>query len=307
MATKRNIKKAKIQRYYRTVIIAFAIVAFVLFALIAYFSFSNTIINVSINEENYSTSSLILISRELPIEQSVNNLVAGVLLEKSIEHTKEFTELTAESEVPDKAKGKVIIYNKYSQPQPLIATTRLLSESGILFRTDTRVDVPVGGQVEVSITADQPGEIGEIGPSRFTIPGLWTGLQDKIYAESTEPMTGGTIITTAATQENIDQAKDATFQEAYNIVMDELEKELKTINTDYKINAYKKSLLSEEASVAPDTQADSFSVTTSLNVVSLSFNEDEVQSLAMEHIKDNLPENMKFTLDTDKPFTYTID
>jgi len=90
-----------------------------------------------------------------------------------------------------KATGSVRITNRYSRAQPLIPTTRLLSKEGVLFRTTAHVLVPAGGSVDVSVEADQPGQLGDIGPSTFIIPGLWAGIQDKITGSSGKPMSGG--------------------------------------------------------------------------------------------------------------------
>ncbi len=307
MTKKKSIHKIKIQNYYRTLIITFSIAVVIVLALIVYFSFSNTIIWVTVSDEPYTVSTLIEIVNNPEDENTSEPAVAGVVFESNVSLTNEYAEVTVGSEVESKATGQVTIHNNYSSTQPLIATTRLLSETGILFRTDERVDVPPGGQVSVSVTADQPGLAGEVEPMRFTIPGLWPGLQDKIYGESTEKMTGGTTTTTVATLDNIVKAKNDNFQAAYNQALDDIETQLNYLNADYKIQATKKELLSEEASVEPNAQVNSFYVTTSLHVVALSYNADEVIALAHEKTAGQLPNNTKLTLDTDTPYTYVID
>jgi hypothetical protein len=44
--------------------------------------------------------------------------------------------------------------------------------------------VPAGASVPAEVYADQPKQDQVIGAELFTIPGLWEGIQDKIYAES---------------------------------------------------------------------------------------------------------------------------
>lgn len=101
-----------------------------------------------------------------------------------------------------KARGSVIIYNEYSsEPQTLVATTRLETTDGKIFRLTEGVVVPgmtdIGGKkepgaVEVSVIADQSGETYNIGPSTFTIPGFKSGPKfEKFFAKSTKTMTGG--------------------------------------------------------------------------------------------------------------------
>ncbi|HUO55986.1 MAG TPA: hypothetical protein VMU27_00920, partial [Candidatus Paceibacterota bacterium] len=98
-----------------------------------------------------------------------------------------------------KASGNITVYNNYSASSiKLIANTRFETAGGLIFRTPAVVVIPgkqgsTPGQVEITIAADQAGEEYNIGPSRFTIPGLQAtpAMYNGIYAVSTNPMTGG--------------------------------------------------------------------------------------------------------------------
>ena len=93
---------------------------------------------------------------------------------------------------PGVAKGTVTLHNDSAFDQPLIATTRLLTPDGIIFRIKDRVLVPANGTVEVAVYADKEGATGNIGPVlKFTIPGLREDTQKVIYASSDKAMTGG--------------------------------------------------------------------------------------------------------------------
>lgn len=100
-----------------------------------------------------------------------------------------------------KARGKVMIYNEYSSShQTLVATTRLLSESGKIFRLVDDAIVPgfkktnngiEAGTIQVDVIADGLGEEYIIGPSKFFIPGFKSINEEKyskIYAKSEEAM-----------------------------------------------------------------------------------------------------------------------
>jgi hypothetical protein len=58
-----------------------------------------------------------------------------------------------------------------------------------LFRLKQPVDVPANGQVTDEIYTDNTSQDMSIGQTSFTIPGLWSGLQDKIYAQSNAAFT----------------------------------------------------------------------------------------------------------------------
>ncbi|MCX6765610.1 MAG: hypothetical protein NT136_01455 [Candidatus Moranbacteria bacterium] len=136
-----------------------------------------------------------------------------------------------------KARGKVVIYNEYSNSsQPLVATTRLLSSDGKLFRLVKGVTVPgmtsvegkaQPGAIEAEVIADESGESYNIGLSEFSIPGFEGGPKyEKFYARSTKPMTsggsGGTA-TPIVSQQDIDEAK----RKAETEIKAQLEEELK--------------------------------------------------------------------------------
>jgi len=91
---------------------------------------------------------------------------------------------SGEEFVGEEIKGRVRIINNYNKDQALVATTRLLSPDNKLYRLKEAVNVPAGGEAAVDIYADKPSEEMAIGATTFTIPGLWVGLQDKIYARS---------------------------------------------------------------------------------------------------------------------------
>lgn len=126
-----------------------------------------------------------------------------------------------------KAHGSVVIYNQYdSSPQTLIATTRLESSDGKIFRLVKNVIVPgsttVAGEVKpgaitAEVIADRSGSEYNIDQANFTIPGFKDGPKyDKFYAKATDPIAGGSIDDTAAvtggtvTQADIDGARQKT-------------------------------------------------------------------------------------------------
>lgn len=101
-----------------------------------------------------------------------------------------------------KARGTVVLYNNFStEPQPLVATTRLESSDGKLFRLSESVTVPgmvtslgknESGAIEAKIIADQSGEEYNIDATTFTIPGFKGGPKyEKFSAKSTKTFSGG--------------------------------------------------------------------------------------------------------------------
>ncbi|MCX6701960.1 MAG: hypothetical protein NTX96_02065 [Candidatus Zambryskibacteria bacterium] len=103
---------------------------------------------------------------------------------------------TDEQKVDIKAKGVIVVYNKGSQPQKLIATTRFETPEGLIYRALTALTIParttVDGHVEVTVEADASGEKYNITQKDFTVPGFkGTPKYTQIYARSKTEMTGG--------------------------------------------------------------------------------------------------------------------
>ncbi len=139
-----------------------------------------------------------------------------------------------------KAHGKIVIYNEYSSsPQPLVATTRFLSEDGKLFRLVSGVTVPgmdksgtepKPGTVEADVIADESGDSFNISPAKFTIPGFKDSGSEKyqkFYAKSESSMTGGGSgssgeSTKALSQSDIDSAKSSIITELNSDIKDKL-------------------------------------------------------------------------------------
>ncbi len=110
---------------------------------------------------------------------------------------------TTTAVVSQKASGKIIIYNNYSDAsQTLITNTRFETPDGLIYRIQKSVVVPgmttkagkaVPGSVEVTVYADQPGAQYNIAPSDFTIPGFQSNSAEYagFYGRSDGSITGG--------------------------------------------------------------------------------------------------------------------
>lgn len=123
----------------------------------------------------------------------------------------------------EKARGTVVISNNYStESQPLVATTRLETEDGKIFRLVKGVTVPgiteisgnrEPGAIEAEVIADQSGKDYNVGPSTFTVPGFKGGPKYAGFsAKSTSAMVGGGAenddAVSAVAQSDIDRALD---------------------------------------------------------------------------------------------------
>lgn len=113
---------------------------------------------------------------------------------------------TGNDYVSQKATGRVKIYNAFNvSPQALVATTRFITDSGILFRLPKAITIPAAKKdaqgniipqfIETDLIADQPGEGSNIeGEIKLRIPGFKGGSKyDGFYAVSQTGFSGGSI------------------------------------------------------------------------------------------------------------------
>ncbi|MBI2439690.1 MAG: hypothetical protein HYV45_03790 [Candidatus Moranbacteria bacterium] len=139
-----------------------------------------------------------------------------------------------------KASGTVILSNNYSaEPQSLVATTRLETGDGKIYRLVKGVTVPgmvtsngkkEAGMIEAEVIADQAGEEYNITPSTFTIPGFKGGPKYEAFsAKSSKAMlgggSGGTDVAVIA-KVDLETAERDAKESARNAFLEEIRGEL---------------------------------------------------------------------------------
>ncbi len=228
------------------------------------------------------------------------------------------------------AQGQVTVVNNYSKSQTLIERTRFLTEDGKLYRLDRRVTIPAGGRATVSVTADQPGAAFAIGPTKFTIPGLWIDLQKLIYGESSaaftlrtgsattpDPAPAPTPVTPPAptstvpgerrlvTQQNIDDAYQALTEQ----VVEQAKRTLAASITDPRLNgaAYFVNTTAKSSTVRPGQVAGNFTAQVDVEVIGVFYSAEDMQNLIRSRLRQHLPDGQEFLPFNDQDFIYTLE
>jgi len=174
---------------YSSFVWKFAAVFVFIFLLIFFTSFSSLNIDIVPKTETLNESTLIKVTTDNSSKTASfidpRDEVKGLIEEMEINFEKEFS-ASGEEFVGEEIIGRVKIVNDYSRSQSLVRTTRLHAPDGKEYRINEAVNIPAGGEVWVDIYVESPSRDLAISPTKFTIPGLWSGLQDYIYAESEE-------------------------------------------------------------------------------------------------------------------------
>lgn len=298
------VRKGPQLNLYRKIAYSFIVLTLALLAVIFYFSFIKVTITIIPMEERISNNLIIDIIDKEKNETMSPGEVSGVV--ESIEVKEEKIYKSSGSEIiGGETTGKVIIINNYNKNQPLVATTRLLSPDNKLFRIKNTVNVPAGGTAEVEVYADKPGSDTAIGPTKFTIPGLWAGLQDKIYAESKEAMEYIENAKKSITQSDIDNG----IKDIRDKLLKKAEKEVGEKYKNYNQTLYD----IDENSVSIDIQGkvgeekNEFIIVMTTAVVVVAFDDESIKEMAKDKLTSVIASDKSLKEFNENNIIYSLD
>lgn len=214
--------------------------------------------------------------------------------------TKEFS-ATGKDIIAERARGKAHIINRFSSaPQTLVAGTRFVTDTGVLFRLQKSVIVPgakivqekiVPQSIDVELIADAPGEQANIGgQTALTIPGFkGSPKYDGFSAVAPQGFSGGFQGSAAIVSK--DDLKNAQ-EEVTKLVFDALKAEIgrKIPQGFYSVDALRTVEITKIAAPAAGTRADHFSVSADAAGRAMVFHEEDavalVTSFALQDAKD---------------------
>lgn len=271
-------------RMYQRIAVGFVVVTLLLLLVVLYLSIARATIHVVPIPRLVSTE----VSAEVVPDPVNEGEMTGVVVVETYTKAKTFT-LPNEGGTPveEKAGGMVTLINKTGTAQPLVATTRLLSEEGVLFRIDENTVVPANGQVDVMAFADKAGLSGEIGPTQFTIPGLPTSQQDDIYAVSVESMTGGVQYVRVLSEQDLADAltslQDEILLEAKPLMEQGVDRSVFTADVSTV------ELLQRKSDTQPGTEAGMFTVEVTAEVTAVYYDPSLVTNYVEANLSQQLP------------------
>ena len=283
-----NIKPRRSIRLYKNIAYGFIGLTVVMLAFMFYFMFVKVTIVLIPNQERVSNNMIFDIFDQENNDRESLAGIPGVV--QQIEISEEHVYDSSGTEVIGKeAVGRVTIINNYNKNQPLVATTRLLSAESKLYRIKETVNVPAGGSLEVEIYADDPSPEMAVESTRFTIPGLWAGLQDKIYAESKEAVVYQQKVKKHVTQDDLENSK----RELKQLLLAKAKAEINESYSTYSQIIYKidESSIKGETFAEVEEEINEFRSTMSAKVVVVAFDDKASANLARQKFTTGLSEN----------------
>jgi hypothetical protein len=302
---------------YRRLVIKFVCLVLILAGIVAYFSFSELTVSLNLKGENINDSLLLKVvspsasstiatasSTLLASDQTdPRELVSGTIQDLKVKAVKTYP-ATGETYLGEDISGQVNIINNYNKSQALVATTRILSPDNKLFRIKDAVNVPAGGQVAVAIYTDKPTADMAISPATFTIPGLWAGLQDKIYAQSDTAFTYQQKVKKYVNSSDLDQAA----QDINNTLMADAKSQLDTsiaTSGNWLYTNNNPATITMDAKI--NDKVDQFTAQAAGEIVAVSFNKDQAAKLAQAKLNLLVPDDKELTDFNPANIIYSLD
>lgn len=299
-----TVKPGESKKIYGRIAFSFVALTLILVAAVLYFGLiSLTIVIIPAQEKIADSSTVEIISRT-----SGSNLapeqIYGVVKQVSVEQSKEFSS-SGKEVLGEEAVGKITIINNYVKNQPLIATTRLLSSDNNLFRLKNTVNVPAGGRVQVEVYADTAKPGMAVGPGKFTLPGLWAGLQDKIYAQSQESIKYSQKVKYTIQQSDIDKA----VNQLKNDLLANAKNQVGQAYKDYAqaLFAVDNNSVSREVNGKVGEAKEKFSVKMKILVTVVAFNDDEIYNQVKAKLAAALADDKEVSKFSKQDMSYALE
>jgi hypothetical protein len=270
---------------YRKIASVFVLLTIVLVFIIFYYSLTYAYITIIPEKQDAQLTFTALITENDDAVDMQKGIFEGVLIDREVTQTQSFA-ATSTKTVQLDARGTVTLINTSDRPQPLVATTRLLTESEDLFRISETVSVPANGEVEVAYYQDNPqAAVDLVVGQRLTIPGLNEARQQEVYAELTNPPTGESVEITYASKEDLDAAIDE--------VVTMMEEEIRETIPDNSLVVLETEVESAEFDVVSGEETDRFTVTVTAQVQGVFFDAQNVEQFASHMLINSLQSDVE--------------
>ena len=226
--------------------------------------------------------------REQPFTSPLDdtNIIDGKIYEQTVADIR-YIATTGEKKISSGITGKVEIINNTNQNQTLVATTRLLSQNGVLMRMNDRVIIPKGERVAVSVYPDDPSNFSELAPTRFILPGLSQNLQDKIYGESTTKLSFGDLAIKTVTQKDFETLESQALDILGQNATDEYEKQLPENEALYT-RLVQKEVVEKKYDSSIGDEKEQLGLAIKFKITIIAFDEKKLLNIVKKNIYQNI-------------------
>ncbi len=268
---------------YRRIVTVFLVLTVLVAVMVAYVVLSRASI-VILSKQDSANADFIV---DVATKPSANE-VAGTVLQAEDSLTETFPSSSV-IKIDAPAEGKVKISSTLFRPQTLIATTRLLTPDGVLFRLKKTVVVPAGGSVVADVHADQPGASGNVAGVTFAIPGLNAETARFFTVTTVDSIEGGVKDQHMLTKEDIATAAEALGTKLKGSLADALRQKAKDagVQTGGEFISY--DVVRQSTNVPVGDEGTQFSLTLDLKATGVFYDAKAFADRVNANITDHLP------------------
>lgn len=278
-------------------------------ALVLHFIFARAQVSIWPNTREVSTQERILALGGERAQDVATKRIPSLTISEEKKITRLFP-ATGKAIEKKKAQGLIRVFNGFSAfPQKLVANTRFLSEEGKLFRSQNSVVVPGGrqeggkfiaGSLDIQVIAAEAGEEYNIGPSNFSLPGLFGNpAYTSIYGQSSQPILGGLQEEISiVTESDLNMARDAVVEELQQNLRESLQTRALLENMVLLSEAIALEVKEASSPVKPGARIDSFNFSAKVQGFAVTFSKTDIENVAKAQVRDFMKEHEKLSAET---------
>lgn len=209
-------------KMYRNISLTFIVFALMILSAIFLFFYSQAVIIVTPDSQDINLSFNVEVKENPTLEQlAEQDVVYGKVESQERNESGSFDVLSTKT-VSSTEIGKVRLTNNSSGNQPLMQTTQLQAENGVIVRTSQMVTVPAGGSIEVAVYPKDPAAFSTIEGGKLMIIKLAPALQDKIYGEPIGQLSNGPREVKVVSDGDANRAKEELLKRVTQAARQEL-------------------------------------------------------------------------------------
>lgn len=257
-------------------------------AAAATFAFPSATVRLTAKSDPLAVDAPVTFSARATAPNAAGNVMPAKVIEVTVDASVQ-SQATGSQSGGEPAKGAVVLVNQQGRNQSLVARTRLAAPDGKIYRIQERAVVPAGGELPVTVVADEGGEAGNLpAGTRLSVPGL--GGNTQIFGRVDTALTGGTSGDGAkvVSSGDLERAKAELGQRA---AQDGLGQARAKLAVGYQLNPQvaATTVLSSSASPAQGAAAESFTLTGPVKVAYFTYQEELLSQLLDDDTKAKVP------------------
>lgn len=280
-----HIPAAQSVTLYRRIATLFLALTAGVVLLVIYVVLSRATVTVMSKQDEIKADFLVDVARD-----PVGGEVRGDVLEIQDSLTQTFLSESLAS-VDAHAEGRVKITSDLFRSQTLVATTRLLTPDGALFRIKKTVVVPANGSVEADAFADEAGAKGDAGDATFTIPGLNPDTRKHFTVKTVAPFAGGKKDVRLITSQDVDKAAQVIGDKLKKDLGDRLRRKAKDGGSPVDGEQVSIETVSRTTDVPVGSDAPQFALTVTVKATGVFYDKSGFDKLVRAKLAEKLMED----------------